>query len=97
MDIKMLGMFAFSQAGHDKDSLYIIIREEDEYVYLADGKNKSVENPKRKNKKHIQVMKKNADDHIIEVLKSGGRVGDEEVKRAIKLVLKEYQEKQFSR
>lgn len=53
----MVGMLASSKAGHDKDSLYVIIREEKEYVYLADGCVRTVEAPKRKNKKHIQIIK----------------------------------------
>ena len=33
----MTGMFATSLAGHDKGQIYVIIKEEGEYVYLADG------------------------------------------------------------
>ena len=33
----MKGMFATSKAGHDKGKLYIIMEEEDEYVYLSYG------------------------------------------------------------
>ncbi len=29
----MVGMLATSRAGHDKDTTYVIIREEKEYVY----------------------------------------------------------------
>ena len=36
------------------------------HVYLADGKYKTLENLKKKNKKHIQVIKKNADDILRE-------------------------------
>lgn len=51
------GMLAWSRAGHDKDSLYVIVKAEDEYVYLSDGRLKPLEHPKKKKKKHIQVMK----------------------------------------
>ena len=59
----------------------------DEYVYVADGRLKLLENPKKKNKKHIQVINKKA----IEVLahesqvKSDRLTNNEEIKRAIKL------------
>ena len=33
----MIGKFATSKAGHDKTKLYIIIKEDAEYVYLVDG------------------------------------------------------------
>ena len=49
---------AYSKAGHDRKKIYLIIREEDEYVYVLDGKTRTFENPKKKNKKHIQVIKK---------------------------------------
>lgn len=51
------GMLAWSRAGHDKDKLYVIVKTEDEYVYLSDGRLKPVENPKKKKIKHIQMIK----------------------------------------
>ena len=50
----MKGRLAFSKAGHDKGKLYLIIREEGERVWLADGRTRSVQDPKKKNRKHIQ-------------------------------------------
>ena len=58
MEENIVGMLAASKAGHDKDSLYVIIREDGEYIYVADGRDRTVERPKRKNKKHIQLIKK---------------------------------------
>ena len=50
----MKGRLAFSKAGHDKGKLYLVIREEGERVWLADGRTRSVQDPKKKNRKHIQ-------------------------------------------
>lgn len=50
----MKGRLAFSKAGHDKGRLYLIIRQEGERVWLADGRTRSVQDPKKKNRKHIQ-------------------------------------------
>lgn len=58
MEENIVGMLAASKAGHDKDSLYVIIREDGEYIYVADGCVRTTERPKRKNKKHIQLIKK---------------------------------------
>ena len=41
----MLGEFATSKAGHDKDRLYMIVGEEGECVYLCDGRLRGVEHP----------------------------------------------------
>ena len=55
----MVGMLAMSKAGHDKGTIYVIIREEDEYVYVADGRIRTADRCKKKNKKHIQLIKIN--------------------------------------
>lgn len=44
MDIKL----AVSRSGHDKDSMYVIIKEEANMVYLADGESKPLEKPKKR-------------------------------------------------
>ena len=53
----MVGMLAKSKAGHDKDNIYVIFQEDDAYVYLVDGKIRTTDKPKKKNKKHIQIIK----------------------------------------
>ena len=81
----MVGNLAVSLAGHDKGQLYIIIREEEEYVYLCDGNYKKLTDPKRKNKKHIQIIKTDPGLELKNRLRRQETVRDEEVKRAIKL------------
>ena len=91
----MIGWLACSLAGHDRNKIYIIIEETDEYVWLSDGDIRPVEKPKRKRKKHIQVIKKNMDEVLIEMLQSakGAEANEvvkpvrinEIIKRAIKL------------
>lgn len=79
--IKMEGMLARSKAGHDKKNIYVILREDDAYVYLVDGKIRTVDKPKKKNKKHIQIIKK------FQIETEGKIWSDLEIKR----VIKEYQ------
>ena len=52
------GFRARSKQGHDKGELFLIIKEEEPYVFLADGKSRTLEKPKKKKKKHVQVIKK---------------------------------------
>ena len=47
------GSLVRSKAGHDKDDIFVIIGQQDEYVWIADGKRRTVEKPKRKKKKHL--------------------------------------------
>lgn len=84
----MIGFLAASKAGHDKGEIYIIIKEENEFVYLSDGIGKTVSSPKKKNKKHIQIIKNGLDTAhagtLAEQLKKGVTVKDEEIKYFIK-------------
>ena len=50
------GMLAKSKAGHDKGHLYVIYDVDETYVYLVDGTLKTMEKPKKKNKKHVQII-----------------------------------------
>jgi len=85
----MIGMLAFSKAGHDKDTLYVIVGEEKEFVYLSDGRLKSVEVPKKKNKRHIQIVKRVMDEDVAKRLQQGKPVRNEEIKKIIKDFLKQ--------
>lgn len=52
------GMLARSKAGHDKDRIYVVIRTEDKYVYVADGDLRPLRHMKRKNAGHLQSVLK---------------------------------------
>lgn len=80
------GMMAWSLAGHDRGKLYVIVRADEEYAWLCDGRLRPLENPKKKKWKHIQVMKQ-----IPEELKASDwkSMRNEEIKRSIKTVEKQ--------
>ncbi len=80
MDRQEVGMLARSKAGHDKGHLYMIIKADDAYVYLADGKLRTLANLKKKKRKHIQII---CEKHEL----SG--VDDVGIKRILKLFDKE--------
>lgn len=81
----LTGLFAVSRAGHDVGEYYIIIKETERDVYLADGKTKTMEHPKRKSKKHIQIIKKGYSPEVKRKLQDGEKVSNEEIKYLIKL------------
>lgn len=83
----MIGKLAISLSGHDKDSIYVIIKEEAADVYLADGRVRTVDKPKRKNKKHIQIIKR-LPEEITNLLVEEKKFRNEKIKRAIKLYKK---------
>lgn len=80
----MIGKFATSKAGHDKLKLYVIMNEDSEYVYLVDGDLKPLDKPKKKKKKHIQIINK-MDETIQNKLETKQIIYNEDIKRAIKL------------
>lgn len=59
------GSVVKSLAGHDKNSYFVAIRIDSRYVYIADGKERKLESPKKKNIKHIAITKSVIDLHEI--------------------------------
>ena len=51
----MVGKIVFSNAGRDKDKYLVVINCDENYVWVADGKERKLETPKRKNIKHISL------------------------------------------
>ena len=52
----LLGSIALSLAGRDKDRTFIIVGVLDEtYVYVADGRKRKIEKPKKKKLKHLRI------------------------------------------
>ena len=77
MDLYSVGNLAQSIAGHDKNEIFVIIKEEGEYVYLSDGRGRSLRKPKRKKPIYYR-------NELLSEIKS-----DEDIKRVIQLFKKE--------
>lgn len=50
-------MLAVSLAGHDKGRCYVVLGWEDGFFLLSDGKSKPLARPKKKNQKHVQLIR----------------------------------------
>ena len=81
----MLGEFATSKAGHDKDRLYMIVGEEEEWVYLCEGRLRSVEHTK-----HIQIIHSSAEDALIQSMQQNLPGEKDEINRRICKTLEAY-------
>ncbi|MDD6056813.1 MAG: KOW domain-containing RNA-binding protein [Clostridiales bacterium] len=48
--------FAKSMSGHDKNHIYLIWEKDEKFVYLVNGTTRTLEKPKKKSRKHIQMI-----------------------------------------
>ena len=81
------GYFAKSKAGHDHGKIYIIIEGtqetgKEDFVMVADGVTKTMEKPKKKRTKHLQIILK-CDQGIFDKMTNGQEIKDEDIKAAI--------------
>ena len=59
-----IGMIVRSLAGRDKGKFMVIVSTEGGFVYAADGKERKLDSPKKKNLKHVSFTRTavNTDD-----------------------------------
>lgn len=56
-----IGMLVKSKAGHDKGKIYVIADMDETYVYVVDGRRKTLGSPKKKKYRHVQVIHRQYD------------------------------------
>ena len=71
-----------SLSGRDKDKIMLVIDEDDEFLYLANGKGRRAEKPKRKKRKHTAFMS-NCDEWTKQRLFVNGRLTNSEIRKAL--------------
>ena len=76
------GDFVRAAAGHDKGLLFLVVKEEGDFLWLADGKSRKLETPKKKRRKH--VVSAGVWTHpVAGRMKDGEPVLDSEIRRAL--------------
>jgi ribosomal protein L14E/L6E/L27E len=81
---------ARSLAGHDKGEFFVILKEIEEYVFLADGKLRTMDKPKRKKKKHIQIIHEDGEQRRKGLIQ-GNDLTDSEIRKSIRCYKRESQ------
>ena len=71
-----------SKAGRDKGQLFFVIDTDAQYVYLADGKSRKLEKPKRKKRKHVQQVPR-TESRIAEKIRNGEKVLNSELRKEL--------------
>ena len=69
-----------SCAGRDSGQLFFVVELDESYVYLADGKGRRVEKPKRKKRKHVELLPRR-DSRVADKIRSGDKVLNSELRR----------------
>ena len=69
-----------STAGRDRDQLFYVIGTEGVYTLLANGKDRTVEKPKRKNQKHVTKVLR-AETRVAARLLAGDNVLNSELRK----------------
>ena len=71
-----------SKAGRDQGQLFYVIDADEQYVYLADGKSRKLEKPKRKKRKHIEQIPR-TESRIAEKIRNGEKVLNSELRKEL--------------
>ena len=69
-----------STAGRDSGEWFYVIAEDPIFLYLANGKDRSLEKPKRKKRKHVQKVLR-SETRVADKLRSGDKVLNGELRR----------------
>ena len=69
-----------SAAGRDQGEWFYVIGREEGFLFLANGKNRTLENPKRKKQKHVEKVLR-SETRVAEKLLSGDKVLNGELRR----------------
>ncbi len=59
------GELVVCTAGREKDKLMCVVNADEKYVYVCDGKERTLDKPKRKNPRHLTKTDKKIDDSMI--------------------------------
>ncbi|MBS6310567.1 MAG: KOW domain-containing RNA-binding protein [Firmicutes bacterium] len=71
-----------STAGRDEGDLFFVLDIQEEFLLLADGKRRRVENPKRKKCKHVAFV---GESHsvVAEKIRSSEKITNSELRKAL--------------
>jgi len=79
-----------STAGRDQGKLFYVIGTDPIYVTLANGKDRTLEKPKRKKRRHIQKVLR-SETRVADKLRNGDKVLNSELRRDLAYLSKEMQ------
>ena len=79
-----------STAGHDQGEIFYVISTDDQFLYLANGKDRTLDTPKRKKRKHVQKVLR-SETRVAQKLRTGDKVLNSELRRDLAYLSRELQ------
>ena len=79
-----------STAGRDAGKLFYVLETDDAWLTLANGKDRTIEKPKRKKSKHTRKVLR-SDTRVAAKLRSGDKVLNSELRRDLAYLSREMQ------
>lgn len=79
-----------STAGRDAGEWFYVIAQDPIYLYLANGKDRPLDKPKRKKRKHVQKVLR-SETRVADKLKTGGKVLNGELRRDLAFLASQMQ------
>ena len=79
-----------STAGHDQGQIFYVVSTDDQFLFLANGKDRTLDKPKRKKRKHVQKVLR-SETRVVEKLIRGDKVLNSELRRDLAFHAKEMQ------
>ena len=83
----MISDVVVSTAGHDQGQLFYVIDMDETYLYLANGKDRTLDKPKRKKRRHVQKVLR-SETRVAEKLRRGDKVLNGELRRDLAFLAK---------
>ena len=74
-----------STAGRDKGEVFFVLATEGDFLLLADGKTRPVERPKRKRRKHVELVQEGCGP-AADKIRSSEKITNSELRKALAAV-----------
>ncbi len=79
-----------STTGRDKGNIFYVIGIEGDFLYLANGKDRTLDRPKRKKQKHVQKVLR-SETRVAVKLRNGDKVLNSELRKELAFLSREMQ------
>ena len=80
-----------STAGHDAGAWFYVISADAQFLYLANGMDRTLDKPKRKKRKHVQKVLR-SETRVAEKILSGDKVLNSELRRDLAFLARQMQD-----